>query len=117
MAGTNDRYKLDKESIMTNIPYCKESQEHYALFNYFEIRLTLGDALSGSHSGRCDSDVADLLEKPYIARQLDKIPDSLLIAELSEYGAWNDTELSDRQENNARIIWIAAGNIRENKES
>jgi len=99
------------------VPYCPESQEHYALFDRFELRLTLGDALSASHSGPCDSDVAELLEKPYIVKQLDKIPDSDLAAELRSYGAWDDTELSNRQENNARIVWVAAGDIRENKES
>jgi len=87
----------------------------YAQFNNFEIEMTLKQVQSASHLGRCDDDVNDLLQLPKIKRQLAKIPDDKLIVELSEYGAWDETELSNRQDNEARIIWIAAGNIKEDE--
>lgn len=36
-----------------------------------------------------------------------------LIKVLSEYGAWDDDELSIHADNIDRIVWIAAGNINE----
>lgn len=85
----------------------------FASFNRFEIQMTKKQALSVSHNGVCDDDVACLLMLPTIKRQLAKISDNALAAELPEYGAWNDEELADRKANESRIIWIAAGNIRE----
>ncbi len=85
----------------------------YAQFNNFEIQMTLKQAQSASHSGRCDDDVNALLQLPEVKRQLVKISDAKLIAELSEYGAWDEIELSNRQDNEQRIIWLAAGNIAE----
>jgi hypothetical protein len=85
----------------------------YASFNRFEIEMTKEQAHDASHSGSCDNDVAELLTNPKVKRQLKKIPDDLLAAELREFGAWDETELADRKENEARIIWIAAGNITE----
>jgi len=61
------------------------------------------------HQGQCDADVE------YWQREIDlhHIPDDKLAAELREYGAWSDDELKDRDANEQRIIWIAAGNIQD----
>ena len=83
----------------------------YATFNRFEIKMTLARAQSASHSGDCEADVLELLKVPAIKAQLARIPTPALVAELEEYGAWDDEELQDRAENEKRIIWIAAGNI------
>jgi hypothetical protein len=85
----------------------------YASFNRFEIEMTKKQAASASHSGACDEDVAWLLTLPVIKKQLAAIPDDILAAELDGYGAWDETELSSRADNEARIVWIAAGNITE----
>ena len=85
----------------------------YAIFNRFEIQMTKKQAESASHPGACDSNVAILLQVPAIRRQLDKIPALKIAEELREYGAWDTTELTDDQANRARIVWIAAGDIRE----
>ena len=84
-----------------------------AYFNRFTLNLTKAQALSGSHQGACDEDIAQLLTVPVIRRQLDKIPAAALRAELKETGAWNEDELQDAEANNARIVWLAAVNIRE----
>ena len=83
----------------------------WASFDRFEIEMTKAQAESASHMGRCDEDVQALCAHPKIKRQLKKISDEKLIAELKEYGAWDEEELQSREDNEQRIVWIAAGNI------
>ena len=85
----------------------------HAYFNRFVLDLTKAQALSASHQGSCDEDVAKLVSLPAIARQLRKVPDEALISELSEYGAWDEIELQDRVENERRIVWITACDIKD----
>ncbi len=85
----------------------------YASFNYVEIGLTLEDAQSMSHQGRCDDDVADGSNIPYIAEQLAKLEPDRVRKELKEYGAWDEAELADHHQNIQRLLWLAAGNIAE----
>lgn len=85
----------------------------FATFNRFEIRLTRAQALACSHPGPCDADVTALARLPGIVKQLDDIGPEKIRAELKEYGAWDQTELADDAANRERIIWIAAGNIRD----
>lgn len=84
-----------------------------ATFERFTITMTKAQALSASHSGKCDDDVNALLQVPAIARQFKRIDPAAIRAELREYGAWDETELSDDNANRQRVLWIAAGNIRE----
>lgn len=79
-----------------------------AQFNRFEIEMTKEQAYSVTHPGKCDADVEILLENPKIKRQLKKISDEDLAAELYDYAGW---DVSDRKTNEQRIIWIAGGNI------
>ena len=78
-----------------------------------ELQLTLSQAQSASHSGQCDADVLALSKVPSIARQLAKIDPEVLRSELREYGAWDAKELADHDQNIQRILWIAAGDIKE----
>lgn len=85
------------------------------LYNYSnygnDLRLTRKDAESASHSGDCESDVINLMEKKYIKKQLELIDPLQLVKELNEYGAWDDDELSDHNANLIRWVWISAGDI------
>lgn len=90
-------------------------EKTFASFNRFEIELFNKDAETGSHSGDCEADVIALMEKPYIKDQLDKIDPEKLKTELREYGTWDDEELSNHEENKKRILWIACGDIVEEK--
>lgn len=83
----------------------------YTYFNRFELNITKEQAKIGSHQGKCDDDIAYLLTLPQIARQFKKISPADIAAELKEYGAWDETELSDHEANKARILWIACGDI------
>src|ERR1041385_9508701 len=78
---------------------------------HIELQITLEDAETGSHQGRCDEDIDYLLTVPYIAEQLDAIDPETLKKELDEYGAWDENELADHDQNKARLLWLACGDI------
>jgi hypothetical protein len=88
-----------------------------AYFERFTLRLTKADALACSHQGACDDDVEFTRRKRYVSRQLAAIPSDSIAAELKGYGAWDSGELADREANYRRIIWLAAGDIREELQS
>jgi hypothetical protein len=79
-----------------------------AQFNRFELELPDECVTACSHSGPCDNDV-DYWEKKI---QININPD-LIRAELKEYGAWDNEDLKDDNQNKKRLIWIAAGNVRD----
>jgi len=86
------------------------------LYAYFdegdvEIAMTIEQAESASHPGPCDNDVEDLLEE--IRDQLDKHSPEVIARCLHPYGAWDDDELKDHEQNLLRITWIAACGISE----
>ena len=83
----------------------------YTSFNRFYLEMTKDQARSAFHQGACDKDVLQLKKDPKIRRQLVKISDEDLAEELKEYGAWDAEELSNREDNELRIVWLAAGNI------
>lgn len=86
-----------------------------ACFNRFELGLTRDDVDLCSHSGSCDNDVLMVSRRRYIVAQLDRIDKETLRAQLKEYGAWHEEELADHKENCLRIIWLAAGDIQEER--
>lgn len=63
--------------------------------------------------GNAEEWVAALLEDPSIRKQLDEISDDALREELDEYGVWDYIELEDRQENERRLVWLAACDVHE----
>lgn len=79
------------------------------------INMSLEEAMSASHSGRCDEDVDALVNDPAIASQLDAIGADVIRAGIKETGGWDTDELADDTANRARTVWIAACDIRENK--
>jgi hypothetical protein len=80
-----------------------------------DLRMTMEQAESASHSGDCDEDTRKLSKLPAIAEQLEKIDRSILSSELREYGAWGTEELSNHDENLRRILWLAACDVTEQK--
>jgi hypothetical protein len=87
--------------------------KYIALFNRFEITLPEECASNCSHAGDCGPDVEAWLNDEEVRPELDKLDPQKLREELAEYGSWDDEQLADHEENLARILWIAAGNIRE----
>lgn len=78
-----------------------------------ELQITKKQADSCSHAGQCDVDVEALKLNPSIARQLKKLDPGIVAACLKEYGAWNELELSDHNENLTRLLWCACCDISE----
>lgn len=84
------------------------SEKLEAYFERFTIEMTKEQALTCSHVGDCYQDV----EATILELKLNLDPD-MVREELKEYGAWDEVELMDDEVNLMRIVWIAAGDIRE----
>ena len=89
----------------------------YAIFERFDIEMTIEQAEDCSHQGNCDVDVEELIGNPEIIAQIEKIGPDAIREELEECGAWDDEDLADDEENALRILWIAAGNITDEVDS
>jgi len=87
-----------------------------ATFNRFELELTEDQAMGVSVGGQDATEAVDwvLTDKGVVA-QLDAIGAMALRDELTEYGAWDSERLADDDANRQRIVWIAGGNIREDR--
>jgi len=79
-----------------------------------ELQISKNQAHLGYRSGKCDLDVMALSQVPSIAKQLARIDRDTLRAELREYGAWSDEELTDHCQNLQRLLWLACGDIVDN---
>lgn len=80
-------------------------------FERFTILFPLSLLEDCGHSGSCDVDVARWSRKFQCPVHPQKLAD-----ELREFGAWTDEELEDHGANWERLIWIAAGNYRDQQE-
>lgn len=79
-------------------------------FSRFSLELPDQCVLDCAHSGPCDEDVEFWFQK----LDTSKFPGADKIkAELAEYGAWDDDELADDDQNIRRLIWLAAGQIKD----
>ena len=76
-----------------------------------ELDLTIEQISKGYHTGQCDADIAELRHHPKIASQLVLLKPKLVASELKEYGAWDDVELLDHENNLDRLLWIACGDL------
>lgn len=87
---------------------------HETYFNYIgSITLPLGVVQMCYHQGECEADCRRCMESPEVKAELAKIEPDKLRMELSEYGVWDEDQLSDHQMNLIRILWIASGNIQD----
>ena len=83
-----------------------------AIFERFDIEMTLEQAEDCSHPGECIHDLEELVvEDRHIEAQIKRIGPDKIREELADWGAWDDEELANDVENVLRILWIAAGNI------
>jgi len=78
-----------------------------------ELQLTLRQAQSCAHPGDNEAAVKLLRQDPKVRRQLNKLDPKLVASELREYGAWDDNDLADHDQNLTRLLWIAAHDITE----
>lgn len=83
--------------------------ERIAQFNRFEVTLSQDDVNAIAVSG--DNEAA--VNEARARIDLSHISDEDLVAELNEYGAWDEDELAVRSDNEQRIIWLTALDIKE----
>lgn len=86
-----------------------------AYFNYIgsiELPVYIIDMMP--LSGPADTAIAHMRTMPEVISELSEIDVNDLKKELKEYGAWNELELSNHDDNLSRILWIACGNINGN---
>lgn len=76
-----------------------------------ELKLTLEEAHTGYHPGRCDSDIDYLMGTDSLESQLKALDPAIVAGELQGYGAWDEEELRDHQANLERLLWIASGDL------
>jgi hypothetical protein len=87
-----------------------------AYFNYIDgIELTSNVIQFCAHSGDNEPAIIVSMELPEVQRELNIDPEALR-KELREYGAWDDEQLADHDENLKRILWIAIWNIADTPE-
>lgn len=85
-----------------------------AYFNYIDsIELPEDVVHLCYHTGDCLDDIERCMQLTEVKAELAKIDPVALIRELGEYGAWEEEDLKDHNENLKRILWIAAGNIQD----
>lgn len=80
--------------------------------NYVDFYVYQDDIDLMPLQGHCDNACEHIASKAYIQCQLEDKADKIA-EELYEYGAWDDIELQDKQENIKRLIWIMVGDHKE----
>ena len=83
--------------------------------NYVALSLRRTDVESCAQSGRNDEAVEEALRAPYVIAQFEALDPDAIRSEIREYGAWDDQELADDAQNQARLLWCAAWSIREER--
>lgn len=78
-----------------------------------ELQITKAQSSEAAHTGQCNTSVRELSELPKIKRQLKRVDPETLKAHLREYGAWDEDELLDHEQNLQRLLWLACGDINE----
>jgi hypothetical protein len=87
----------------------------YANFNRFELNLPIAVVLSCSQPGKdASEDVEAALRRyPSLLADIRDLDPFLVREELSEYGAWDEEELADDEENAERLVWLAACELKD----
>lgn len=73
------------------------------------------DVASVPTFGSADDAIEAIARLPYIVLQTAKWDAEVLAAELAEYGAWDESQLSNHDENILRMLWIACGDIQQER--
>ena len=85
----------------------------HPLENSIEVRITRECARECSHQGECDEDVEGWVKQ--LRKKMNRLTPELVRACLKPYGAWDEDELADHEQNLRRLLWLAAGQVKEEK--
>ena len=78
---------------------------------YIENSIPIEALEDCHHQGQCDGDV-----KFWVKKLNFDFPFELGKNWLREYGAWDDKELNNHEENKHRILWLLSGNFQDDGE-
>lgn len=100
----------------------KENKMEYAYFDaydkeYFEFGMTIADAKFCAHQGSCDEECEQMVETPYIRKQLNKLTSEQMEAAIRVFGVdFEEYEGKQipREELELYIVWLAASDIVDN---
>lgn len=87
----------------------------YVYFDRFMLCLPNDTVDECSGPGRKDDAVAYWAPKVFAIPQNRRVTAPMIRSELKEYGAWDTSELADDDENQRRIVWVAACNEAEER--
>lgn len=80
------------------------------------IKIKISDAETLASRGESIGTVKRMREESFYENQLQEIKPENLRKVLREYGAWDDQELENHDENLNRILWIAGCDVAERPE-
>lgn len=81
--------------------------------SYLELTLKGRCISECSQSGSVDAEVAFWAPIVFLAKPNQGISPEAIRSELKECGAWDEKELEDTKQNERRIVWIAACDLKE----
>ena len=76
-----------------------------------DLKITRNDANFCSQSGDMEQNCKQVMKKPYIKKQLEKLEPEKLAKELKEFGAWDSEQLENHEENILRWFWSSCCDI------
>lgn len=79
-------------------------------FNYLELELPIENILDIAQSGDNSEAVEEVLKLKMVQEQIKLLDKEKIVKCLEDYGAWDDEELSNHDENIKRLIWIGSWN-------
>jgi hypothetical protein len=86
---------------------------HVPWGNCKDLKLQQADLDSTPTQGPADEAIDALVQEPHIVEQLDAYDVEDIRKELEEYGAWDEEELADDEQNRKRLLWVLVGNVKE----
>lgn len=100
----------------------KENKMEYTYFDAynkdcFELEMTLDDAKFCAHQGCCDKECEQMVKKPYIREQLNKLTSEQMEAAIRVYDVnFEEYESKEipREDLELYIVWLAASDIVDN---
>jgi len=76
-----------------------------------EIPLYKKEYMSLPRIGPADSAINELYKQSNIVSRFDKYDDETIANVLTEYGAWEPSKLTNREDNIKYILWIACNDL------
>ena len=86
----------------------------FAFLDYLELDIPVSEVVACSAPGQDATEAVDAaLRNQYLASQVANFDPEKLKDELRGYGAWDEKELEDHEENIRRLIWVASSQLRD----